>query len=67
MGESGVCLSGVKRSEFSRGPNFPEHRSVPRKGLFLWGAVSWSFFRASKEGRNAYSGLVESNHLVNAI
>jgi hypothetical protein len=32
-GESGVCLSGVKRSEFSRGPDFPNERTYPQGGF----------------------------------
>ncbi len=48
-GNSGVCLSGVKRSEFSRGPNFPEHRSGPRRGCFTWGALFRFLFWASKK------------------
>jgi hypothetical protein len=39
-GKSGVCLSGVKRSEFSRGPDFTNDRTHPKGGgigvPFLW-------------------------------
>jgi hypothetical protein len=32
-GESGVCLSGVNRSEFSHGPDFSNERTDPEGGF----------------------------------
>jgi hypothetical protein len=47
-GKSGVCLSAVKRSEFSRGPDFTNERTNP-KGGFTGVPFLWSFLWASKE------------------
>jgi hypothetical protein len=47
-GKSGVCLSGVKRSEFSRGLNFSSERTHP-KGGFMGDLSLVPFLWASKE------------------
>ena len=49
-GESGVCLSGVKRSEFSRGPDFPSERTDP-KGGFTGCLFFRPFFWQQKKGQ----------------
>ena len=41
--KSGCCLSGVKRSEFSRVPNFLNERTNPKGGIVgcpFFGSVS---------------------------
>ncbi|MGD0821214.1 MAG: hypothetical protein ABSA71_10765 [Desulfomonilia bacterium] len=49
-GNSGVCLSGVKRSEFSRGPDFPSERTDP-KGGFTGCLFFRPFFWHQKKGQ----------------
>jgi hypothetical protein len=56
-GNSSVCLSGVKLSEFSRVPFFYEHRSEAQRGWFIGGAL----FGASKKRTKAYE-LAESKN-----
>jgi hypothetical protein len=63
-GNSGVCLSGAKRSEFSRGPNFSEHHSEPRRGWFIWGALFRFLFGQAKRNKKIVLSSVESKYFV---
>jgi hypothetical protein len=49
-GNSGVCLSGVKRSEFSRGPDFSNERTNPKGGFT--GCLFFGYFLLAKESNN---------------